>query len=80
MLLKPQCVVDKCLNREGVGRLQVMLLEVLRELILLARIGEVRGPPIRTQKHAFRHMFTPELQRLPKDCYLQSTFSQVCSS
>jgi len=79
-LLKPEAIVDERLKRQGKGRLVARVLEELRELMVLTWIGEVGREQVRSEQHALRHVFAPQLQRLAEDGNLQSSAEQMCCS
>ena len=45
--------------------------------IVLTRIREVGGPPVRSQQHALRHVIAPHLQRPTEDGDTQSSAEEM---
>src|SRR2546427_11526782 len=72
MSLEPEAVFDERVDRHWVTRFVPGFVEEPVEAVVPGRIGQVRGPPMRAQEHAFRHVTAPELQRLAEDGDLES--------
>src|SRR5206468_6319094 len=45
--------------------------------VVPTRIGEVGGPPVRSEQHALRHAIAPHLQRSPEDGDSQSSAEEM---
>src|SRR2546427_7198884 len=67
MSLEPEAVFDERVDWHWVTRFVPGFVEEPVEAVIPGRIGQVRGPPMRAQEHAFRHVTAPELPRLAED-------------
>src|SRR3989442_3497126 len=72
MSLEPEAVFDERVDWHRVTRFVPGFVEEPVEAVVPGGIGQVRGPPMRAQEHAFRHVTAPELQRLAEDGDLES--------
>jgi hypothetical protein len=81
-LLEPQTVVDERLDRHRVARrvrgpVVPGCPEEGLEAVPPPGVGEIRGPPVRSQRHAFRHVVAPEFERLAEDGDVQTSSEQM---
>ena len=76
-MLEPEAIVDERLNRQGIATLVACVPGELFKPVVLTGIGEVGGPPVRSEQHALRHAIAPHLQRPPEDGDSQSSAEEM---
>src|SRR5689334_11097113 len=60
-------IVDERLNGDGIAALPLQDLVELCNAVLPTRVGEVGGPGMGSERHAFWHAVAPHFKWLPED-------------
>src|SRR5207244_3079723 len=76
-LLEPEAIVNERLKRQGIATVVPRVLGELLKPVVPTRIGEVGGPPVRSEQHALRHAIAPHLQRPAEDGDSQSSAEEM---
>jgi len=77
--VKPETIVDNGLARHRIRRALIADRTKPVQPIFLFGIGNIGGPPERTQQHPLRHLLAPQLHRFAEDNDIQSSIRQVRS-